>query len=219
MGISINLDPIERPLTEFLESYSFTSNLILTPTSKFITETLIVLFFIVLSYETIYWTGIYLNLWEYHAKDIFTEVPIHCAHVYVRLNVISAKDMDQLEKYYSLKQHSKFNILKWNELNQLGSGLFKLRKFIKYHFEFSPEDFEMNENPEFGSTVIHLRRKILQLFENSKIYKEFHDKEYKDRDVLIFNKYDKEIDHQLDSCYLSKCDIETGNVIDCIIIY
>ena len=119
----------------------------MTPTNKFITESLIVLFFIVLSYETIYWTGIHLNLSEYHAEDISTDIPIHCAHVYFRLNVISDKDLDQLEKYYSLKQHSTFNILKWNELNQLGSSLFKLRKFIRYHFEFSPEDFEMNENP------------------------------------------------------------------------
>lgn len=219
MDTSFRWDFIERPLTSFLESYSFTSNLILTPTSKFITETLIVLFIIVLTYETIYWSGIYLNLWEYHAKDIFTEVPIHCAHVYFRLNVIDAKNLDQLEKYYALKQNSKYNILKWNELNQLGSSLFKLKKFIRYHFEFSPEDFEMNENPEFGSTVIHLRRKILQLFENSKIYKEFHDKEYRDGDVLLFNKNDKEVDHKQDSCYLSKCNIETGNVIDCIIIY
>lgn len=210
---------IEMRLTEILESYSFTSNLISTPTSKFITETLIILFVIVLTYETIYWSGIYLNLWEYHAKDIFTEVPIHCAHVYFRLNVISAKDLVQLERYYSVKKHSKFNILKWNELNQLGSSLFKLNKFIRYHFEFSPEDFEMNENPEFGSTIIHLRRKVLKLFENSKIYKEFHDKEYNEKDVLIFNKYDEEVDHKHDSSYLSKCNIETGNIIDCLIIY
>ena len=219
MGISVNWDPIEKPLTEFLESYSFTSNLILTPTSKFITESLIVLFFIVLSYETIYWSGIYLNLWEYHAKDIFTEIPIHCAHVYFRLNVISSEDLYQLARYYTLKQHSKFNILKWNELNQLGSSLFKLKKFIRYHFEFSPEDFEMNDNPEFGSTITHLRSKILQLFENSRIYREFHDKEYSERDVLIFNKHDEEVDRKEDSNYLNKCNIETGNVIDCIIIY
>lgn len=219
MEIDHYLSQLDVFLTSYLEKWLFTSNLISNPIGKLITELLVVLFLIVLSYETIYWSGIYLNLWEYHAKDIFTEIPIHCAHVYFRLNVIDRKDLQKLQEYYNLKKHSKFNILKWNELNLLGSSIFKMNNFVKYHFEFSPEDFEMNKNPEYGSTIIHLRRKILRLFETSQIYKEFQDKKYSENDVLIFNRYDEKIEPSEDSNYLSKCNIETGNIIDCIIIY
>lgn len=127
-----------------------------------------------LSYEIIYWSGIYLNVWEYHAKDVFTEVPIHCAHVNIRLNIINRSSESQLKEYYDIKNKSRYhNILYWKQLNDLSEGLFKLNKFVKYYFEFSPDDFEMNKEPEFGSTVLHLRAKILKLFNESELYRNY----------------------------------------------
>lgn len=166
---------IEERLTTLLESRPFTATLIATPASKVITFIIIFSFIFLLTYETVYWLGIYLDLWEYHAKDIFTEVPVHCAHVYVRVNIVDQQNIDRLREYYLLKRKLKYQVLSWNQVNQLGSEVFKILKFIKYHFEFSPEDFEMNDEPEFGSTVKHLREKVGRLVNGSKLYSEFID--------------------------------------------
>lgn len=206
---------VDTQLTVLLSASNFTASLIITPTSKFITETLIVTFVLIFHYELIYWSGIYLGLWDYHAKHIFTEVPIHCAHTYIRINVISHEDVDKLRTYYQLKKDSKYNILNWNKLNQNGLDLFKLDKFVRYHLEFSPEDFESSPDPEYGSTVDNLRQRVLNLFNESHIYKEYHDPKLSKENVLIFNNKDDEATD--DSNYLSKCNIETGNVCDCVI--
>ncbi|CAI5759108.1 unnamed protein product [Candida verbasci] len=208
-------------LTNKLSQYSFTSNLLITPTSKFITEVLIISFFLLLSYEIVYWSGIYLNLWEYHAKDVFTEIPIHCAHLYIRLNIINSNIIDKLIDYYSIKQKSKFNPYYWNQLNSLGNDIFKLDKFLKYYFEFSPEDFEMNKQPEYGSTIEHLRNKTLKLFiESSELSKKYENENEKLTidNVLIFNNKNEIVPSSKNDEYLSKCNIETGNVIDIVMV-
>ncbi|KAK6455091.1 uncharacterized protein RJT20DRAFT_54710 [Scheffersomyces xylosifermentans] len=220
--LSIAVEVIQRAdnyLTATLQSNSFTANLIHTPTSKFITEFLVITFVLLVSYEVIYSSGIYLGLWEYHAKDIFTEVPIHCAHVYVRLNIVPKENVGKTKEYYALKKKSKYNVLYWNKLNQLGDELFSLDRFVKYHFEFSPEDFEMNKEPEFGSTIEHLREKIIKLFNDSDIYKQYHDKNLDKTNVLIYNNQNDEVTPKDDGQYLSKCHVETGNVIDCVVVY
>lgn len=206
-------------LTSQLEANSFTSNLLITPTSKFITEILVLTFIGLLSYEIIYWSGIYLNVWEYHAKDVFTEVPIHCAHVNIRLNIINRSSESQSKEYYDIKNKSRYhNILYWKQLNDLSEGLFKLNKFVKYYFEFSPDDFEMNKEPEFGSTVLHLRAKILKLFNESELYRNYEKTNVQPNDVKIFNNQNKEVPIEENDNYLSKCNIETGNTIDAIVI-
>ncbi|KAK6463508.1 hypothetical protein DFJ63DRAFT_335041 [Scheffersomyces coipomensis] len=177
------LEQFDTYSTQLLASNRLTSSLIITPLSKFITQFLIISFIGLISYETLYWSGIYLNVWEYHAKDIFKEIPIHCAHVYVRLNLIDQADEDKLNQYYQLKR--KYHILKlldlnhWNNLNQTSQELFKLNRFVKYHFEFSPEDFEMNQDPEYGSNIGHLRQKVLNLFNESDIYNAYKPKDQK----------------------------------------
>lgn len=175
-------------------------------------------FFIVLFYEIIYWSGIYLGLWEYHAKDIFKEIPVHCAHVYIRINMVDKKNVPRLRDYYSFRI-SLLNFWQINEKNRIGSDLFKLKRFVKYHFEFGPEDFEMNENPEYGSTVLHLKGKILHTFTTSKLFLKYLDKDYKENHLILFDNKSNEVDKSRDNEYLSKANIETGNVIDCIIIY
>lgn len=219
LGSMFAWNEVDGHLTRIIGRLPFSSELIASPISRIITEILIVLFFAVLSYELIYWTGIYLGLWEYHAKDIFKEIPIHCAHVYVRLNVVKGENLPRLDEFYDLKNASKFNILCWDKLQKMEALLFEFKKFIRYHFEFSPEDFEMNKEPEYGSTIIHLREKILSLFINSEIYKKYHKKKYKVHDVIIFDNKSRKVGVDKDDEYLSKCNIETGNIIDAIILY
>lgn len=206
---------IDAKLTSWLNSNEFTANLIVTPTSKLISELLVIIFILVLNYEIIYWSGIYLGLWQYHARHIFTEVPIHCAHVYVRINLIDQANHQQLLTYYNLKNQYKYNILNWSKLNAMASELFHLNQFVKYHLEFSPEDFESSDDPEFGSTIDNLRERILNLFNESVLYAKYHDDKLSKENVVIFNNKDQIVTDY--SNYLSKCNIETGNVIDCII--
>ncbi|QRG36822.1 hypothetical protein FDK38_001179 [Candidozyma auris] len=201
-----------------MSSHWFLSDLIQNPISRVISETLFVTFVVLLSYETIYWSGIYLNLWEYHAKDIFTEVPIHCAHVYVRLNIAEKKNLETIRQYYDLKQRSTYNVLNWKALNELGLRIFKLRQFVKYHFEFSPEDFEGNPEPELGSTIEHLRQKVLTTLLASPLPTRFATDHLTKHDVMIFNNMSAEVGPDNDKTYLSKIHIETGNVIDAIVL-
>ncbi|ODV67618.1 hypothetical protein HYPBUDRAFT_108399 [Hyphopichia burtonii NRRL Y-1933] len=209
----------DETIVTWLSAHHFTSNLVTTRISVIISEILFASFVLLLSYETVYWSGIYLGLWEYHAKDIFTEVPVHCAHVYVRLNLIDSKDNEFLQQYYTLRQSSPFNVLNWTKTNQLAANLFKLPRFIKYHFEMSPEDFENNPEPEFGSTIEHLRGKILHLFNTSDFYRDFrkNSQSLSKHDVRIYNNKNIEVKEDQDLQYLSKVHIETGNVIDSVI--
>ncbi|RCK62540.1 hypothetical protein Cantr_09426 [Candida viswanathii] len=207
----------EKLLTEYLQSNSFTANLLITPVSKFITESLVIVFVLLLSYEIIYWSGIYLKLWDYHAKDIFGEVPIHCSHVYVRLNIIDSGNVDRLNNYYHLKS-TRNNFYNWKKINELSKDIFKLNKYIKYYFEFSPEDFEMNDEPEFGSTIEHLRNKILLLVRDSDYLNQFSHKDLSIDDVKVYNNRYQEVEALENNNYLSKCHIETGNTIDVVIV-
>lgn len=201
-----------------LSSNSFTSNLVATSFSRLISVVLFASFIALLSYESIYWSGIYLNLWEYHAKDIFTEVPVHCAHVYVRINICEKTNLDKIEDYYKIRQNTASSVLNWKRKNELAANIFKLKKFVTYHFEFSPEDFENNSEPEYGSTVEHLRAKVQTLFNSSEFYKGFQNENMKTQDVLVFNNRKEQVKQESDLQYLSKVHIETGNVIDCLIL-
>lgn len=211
---------LDAEFVRVLSQHNFTGSLIQNPISKVITECLFFGFVILFWYELIYWSGIYLGLWEYHAKEIFKEVPVHCAHVYVRLNVVQKTDVEKARLYYDLKRGSPYNILNWKKLNEKGNEIFGLNQFIKYHFEFSPEDFENNPDPELGSTIEHLREKILTTFLRSSIQAKFYPdvKEVSPENVLIFNNKVQEVKQESDKMYLSKIHIETGNVIDSIIL-
>lgn len=206
-------------LTLVIASSALGDSLLVNQASKYITEFILVGTCILLSYETLYWSGIYLGLWEYHAKDIFTEIPVHCAHVYVRVNITKQDKVQDVKDYYQLKKNSKFNILNWNVLSQKRADLFENSDFIKYHFEFSPEDFELNPEPEYGSTIEHLRNKTIKLFLSSQLFDGYKSDLLSNENVFIFNKHSDMIGPDKDKEYLAKCDIETGDVIDCIIIY
>lgn len=211
----------DEQFTSIMSSHWFTNDLIHNPVSRVISESFFILFVTLFAYESIYWSGISLGLWEYHAKDIFTEVPVHCAHVYVRVNFARKTDVDQVRQYYQLKRDSAYNILNWKHLTDLGQQTFGLKQFVKYHFEFSPEDFENNPEPEFGSTIEHLRQRVLDTVHESTIYSDFKNdtKTFTSESVFLTNNKSTEVGKDHDKTYLSKIDIETGNVIDAIVLY
>lgn len=167
---------LDTKLTTLLSSNSYTSSLIITPSSKYITELLLILFLLLSSYELFYWSGIYLNLWDYHAKDIFKPIPIHCAHVYV-----------------NVKKHTTENNLKNAR-----------PKSIKYHLEFSPEDFS---DPVLGLNILNLKKRVLVLIMD--LYKNVSL-----NDISIFK---SDIEVKDDKAFLCQVGIETGGVVDAVI--
>lgn len=215
MSILEFLTSVEEKLHFSLRSSSLTQALVQSTTSKYITYIFIILFILVLLYETFYWSGIYLGLWEYHAKDIFTEVPVHCAHVYIRLNTITSAQSKEIMDYFKSHENSISHQYIWNKFT-LPLGLTSFP--ITYNFEFSPEDFEMNDEPEFGSTVEHLRSKILQVYKDSpRARNNPTTKSLSESDVIIFNHKYQLLDSEYDDKYLSNCHIETGDLINCFI--
>lgn len=60
---------------------------------------------------------------------------------------------------------------------------------LKYHIEFSPEDFELNKDPELGSTLEFTRKKLYFLFKDSKFFEELNKEQqlnFKINDVEIY---------------------------------
>lgn len=222
----IDLNTIVKSLTDLdswfentLSQHEFTHVLVHNIVSKYITEALFLIVTSIICYETFYWSGIYLGLWEYHAKDIFKEVPIHCAHVYIKINLSKLENVDKIRELYQIKKKNRYNVMEWTAPKQSEKELFILKDFVKYHFEFSPEDFEENPEPEYGSTVEHLRSRVLSTITSSSVYEKYlQESDLSAKNVLIFNnKYD-EVNEDANKKYLSKIGIETGNLVNCIVL-
>lgn len=222
----IDLNTIVKTATDLdswfehkLSQHEFTHVLVHNVVSKYITEALFLIVTSIICYETFYWSGIYLGLWEYHAKDIFKEVPIHCAHVYIKVNLAKRENAEKICDLYQVKKKNRYNVMEWTAPKQSEKELFILKDSVKYHFEFSPEDFEENPEPEYGSTVEHLRKRVLSTITSSSVYvKYLQDITLSAEDVLVFNsKYD-EVRKDNNKEYLSKIGIETGNLINCIVL-
>lgn len=204
-----SLRAIEDQVERQLSSLALTAPLVQSTASKYITYTLIVAFVVVLLYETLYWSGIYLGLWEYHAREIFKEVPVHCAHIYVRLGSLDSEaNLQELQTHFASRSYIHKHW--WNRFVAPPTPT----TTITYHFEFGPEDFEKNESPELGLTVGQLLSKILSTYKDSPLRqttKNFSQ-------VVIFNHNYELLDSTCDEQYLGQSHIETGDLINCYIL-
>lgn len=120
------------------------------------------------------------------ASDDYAKKPVHCAHLYIEANVVLDPPANLL-----------------------------LKSPLKYHIEFSPEDFEDCHDPELGSTLGFTRKKLYHLFKDSSIYKEMrHDIDtFRVSDVKIF--YNSgELKPADDATQLCLLGIETGFLLD-----
>lgn len=154
------------------------------PISIKITSISIIILTIILIYKIIFYIGVNFKVWEIPGKEYFIDKPVHCAHLYVNGYVIGNGDLNK-------------KIL--------------LSKPLKYHLEFSPEDFEnTGYDPELGSTLGFIRKKLYFLFKDSPFFEKLDDeqqKNYKISDVLIYLK-DKELKE--DKKPLCLLGVETG---------
>ncbi|ODQ79417.1 hypothetical protein BABINDRAFT_8356 [Babjeviella inositovora NRRL Y-12698] len=179
-----------------------------TFTGKYITLVVLTTFTVVLVYQTIYSIGLRLDWWEYHAKEIFRELPVHCAHLYVDVNVVQTPSDKGLQ----------LALLSKNTKTPQYKAICAFPRPIRYNIEFGPEDFDLkhNDDPEFGygSKLDHLRGKILLLIKGISV-KEGHLESLERASassVRVF-KNGKEFSVDQDGEYLCILGIETGNRI------
>ncbi|GMG40430.1 unnamed protein product [Ambrosiozyma monospora] len=204
--------PILQPMIEFHNKYVVTpllksdhfATLLSTPQSNFITMAFVYLMIGLAIYEVIFHTGVYFKLWMNPAHEVFLNLPVHCAHVYLSLNVIDELDFPEgktkVESMDDLKDSAKF-----------------LKRPIVYHFEFSPDEYA---DPEFGTNLKFLRGKVLKWFLQSQVYY-LNKPDFKDDigidDVLLFNKKGKLLDKEKEEEFLCNVEVQTGETVYAII--
>lgn len=176
----------------------FTSQLVQSPSSRFITVLLVYLGILLGIYELVLHTGVSLGLWKNPADEVFKEIPVHCAHVYVSINLLSKNDnADGAENQ--------------DEPNYL------LKYPIVYHFEFSPEEYA---HEDYGTDLKFIKNKVHSWFSTSEVY--HHNKALINGpitvdDLRFYSKNRKLLEG--DDEYLCDLDVGTGDTIFCIIRY
>lgn len=198
MFIAFTNKYILNPLTKT----EFTSHLIASKPSRFITCLLIYLGILLAIYETILHLGVALNLWKNPADEVFKEIPVHCAHVYVSINLLSKEKVDEETDDEKVRADKRDYLLKYP---------------IVYHFEFSPEEYA---HEEYGTDLKFIKGKVHNWFTTSEVY--HHNKKHIQNPVTVddlsfYSKKGKKLVG--DDEYLCDLDVGTGDTIFCIIKY
>ncbi|TID13586.1 hypothetical protein CANINC_004848 [Pichia inconspicua] len=189
--MAINFKYIVKPLTK----YEFTSHLVAYPQSRFITIGLVYLGLLLAIYELGLNLGVKLGLWKNPAHEVFKEIPVHCAHVYVSINMIKEED-------------SKI---------KSGKPKYLLKYPIVYHFEFSPEEYA---HEEYGTDLKFLKSKVYDWFSSSEVFLHNKDSIKKDLSINDLKFYNKKREILVgDDEYLCDLGIATGETIFCLIYY
>lgn len=179
-----------------LSKTEFTSHLIASSSSRFVTALLIYLAILLTIYEIVLHTGVALGLWKNPADEVFKEIPVHCAHVYVSINLVKKGE---------------------TETGDDGKPQLLLKYPIVYHFEFSPEEYA---HEEYGTDLKFIKGKVLEWFSTSEVYHHHKDKITEPvtiEDLTFFGKKGKELVG--DDEYLCDLDVGTGDTIFCVIKY
>lgn len=137
--------------------------------------------------------SIQLNLMEAPGKEFFIDTPVHCAHVYIRLNICS----NAPENNYYSKQLQ-----------------FVLKKPLVYNLEFGPMDYDP-KNPDLGTTLQFTKEKTLTLFQNSVFYQKHPNLNEMTTKDLHFYHHKKELKNETE--FLCLLGVETGHKVDCFI--
>lgn len=102
--------------------------------------------------------------------------------------------------------------------NVLHNGQRLLAKPLRFHIEFSPEDFEDEKRPEFGCRLRVLRTKLYHFFKDTEL---FHDLVKNPANftvsegVQIHNTLKERLPCEIDEVQLCFLKIETGDTIEC----
>ncbi|ODV96610.1 hypothetical protein PACTADRAFT_1200 [Pachysolen tannophilus NRRL Y-2460] len=193
---------LNHNLLILLNYTSLTKSLISHPASRFITISLLYCLIFILVHALLIKLGVLYEI----GHGIFIDTPVHCAHLYVSLNIFqngkNSKKDDPI-KFYDKKTEN---------------GKLLLKKTLNYHIEFGPTDYDPR-NPEYGTTLKFLRNKVLELFINSNFLKQnLNDNpEFGKIDVNNIRLFHKKKELLNDDEFLCLLGVETGHGIDCFI--
>ncbi|GMM54713.1 Erg29 protein [Maudiozyma humilis] len=140
---------------------------------------------------------------DYHAKEYKDEK-----------SGIIIEEFEDMDKFFSKPVHVS-DVFVNGQI--LVNGESVLDKPLRYHIEFSPEDFEDEKRQDFGCSLHVLRLKLYHLFKDSSLFREYNGaKEFTiSRNVRIFNKIGEVLPTNIDEVQLCFLKIETGDTITC----
>lgn len=126
---------------------------------------------------------------EFEDREKFFAKPVHVAHLYVECQCIKKVEDEPL-----------------------------LEKPLLFHLEFTPEEYENEKRPEFGTQLRVLRKRLYHLFKDSHLFEDLvTDKENFaiGNNVRVFNSQDELLPVSTDDVQLCFLKIETGDRIKC----
>ncbi|KAH3679338.1 hypothetical protein WICMUC_001078 [Wickerhamomyces mucosus] len=85
-----------------------------------------------------------------------------------------------------------------------------LKDTLKFKIEFSPEDYDYEDDDELGSTLALLKRKLYHLFKVSNIYEAYDIKDFTINDVEIYHGNGLLTDNDKALCLLG---VQTGDIV------
>ncbi|VEU22936.1 DEKNAAC104113 [Brettanomyces naardenensis] len=190
-------------LVPVLQKYEHTSHLVSTPVSIFISGFFAWGVGILVIYEIINHIGISLGWWK-PALPMEDE-PDHTAHVYVTLNMIPEQKIDPVKE-----------ILHEKGLDAVPTTHLELDFPIRYHFEFSPEDYA---DPVLGTHLRNLRERILEWFLSSQQYylnKDNYNSELGAEHVFLFDREGNML--AKDDEYLGNLGVNNGDTVNALVL-
>ncbi|CDK24600.1 unnamed protein product [Kuraishia capsulata CBS 1993] len=138
-------------IESWLTANSLTRQLVSSPSSSCITLIFVYIGILLISYETVLYSGYYISLWKLPGNDIFKETPTHCAHVYVRLHTRDAV----------LKYHFEFGPEDYDPRSpEHGTTLLHLKKKLVECWR------DLEHEGEVGVENVEVRRKKRELGDN-----------------------------------------------------
>lgn len=142
----------------------------------------------------------------YHSKEYLDQV-----------NGIIIEEFESWDKFCSKPVHVSQLFV---ECNILVNDEPQLSIPIKYHIEFSPEEFSEEKRVEFGGSLNLLRLKLYHLFKDSDFYHEMVSNKDKNSftingNVKIYNKQNELLPIKYNDIQLCFLKIETDDIIKC----
>lgn len=132
---------------------------------------------------------------DYHSKEFYDE----------RQGIIF-EEFEDKDKFFAKPVHV-------SEIN-VKCHIINYNKIIKFHLEFTPEEFEEEKRIEFGCNLYNLKLRLLHLIEDSDIIDDSK-KKINMNNIKVYNHNNEELDKRYDSIQLCFLKIETGDTIRC----
>ncbi|AGO12718.1 AaceriADR247Wp [[Ashbya] aceris (nom. inval.)] len=127
---------------------------------------------------------------EFESREKFFAKPVHVAHLYVECRVLDSS-----------------------------AGERPIFDAFTYHIEFSPEEYESELRPEFGTALRVLRRRLYHLFKDTDAYRDLAAKRQVQftvsNGVRLYNSLDEVLPQEFDDVQLCFLKMETGDTIRC----